>query len=149
MGIFDIFKRKLRFQDDLFGELRYTTFKDSSKNFYDGSALFQGQEIGISVDADENGPTNLQKDFFKNLDNNYEEIKNKIIIPFLRKELAENIENSGIDNFDKEFSFDGIHLGKFKDDKTEWSITYDSNPMSHYVSIDFEGMTPRYMAIDG
>lgn len=149
MGLFDIFKKKPKFQDDLFGELGYTTFKDSSKNFYEGSVIFQAQEIGICIDADENGPSNLQKDFFKRLDNEYDEIKNTIIIPFLRKELEEYIENSGIDNFVKEFSFDGIQLGVYSGDDTEWSITYDSNPLKHYVSIDFEGMTPKYMTIDG
>jgi len=33
MGVFDIFKKRSKFVDDLFGELRYTKFKDSS-NFF-------------------------------------------------------------------------------------------------------------------
>ena len=32
MGIFDIFKKKPKFIDDVFGELSYTTLKDSLKN---------------------------------------------------------------------------------------------------------------------
>ncbi|WP_338378813.1 hypothetical protein [uncultured Flavobacterium sp.] len=149
MGIFDIFKKKPKFVDDLFGELGYTTFKDSSKNFYDGEVKFQGKEIGINIDADENGPTIEQKEFFKKLDNEYSEIKENIILPFLRKELEDNIEDSGLENFDSEFDFDGISIGKIKNEKTEWSITYDSKPMRHYVSIDFIGMKPEHMTIDG
>ena len=149
MGIFDIFKKKPKFIDDLFGELGYTTFKDSSKNFYDGEVKFQGKEIGINLDADENGPTIEQKYFFKKLDNEYSEIKENIILPFLRKELEENVINSGIENFDVEFEFDGISIGEIKNGKTEWSIAYYSNPMRHSVSIDFIGMEPEYMTIDG
>ena len=149
MGIFDIFKKKPKFVDELFGELGYTTFKDSSKNFYDGEVKFQGKEIGINIDADENGPTIEQKDFFKKLDDEYSEIKEKIILPFLRNELEDNIEDSGLENFDSEFEFDGISIGKIKNEKTEWSITYDSKPMRHYVSIDFIGMEPEHMTIDG
>ena len=149
MGIFDIFKKKPKFIDDLFGELGYTTFKDSSKNFYDGQVKFQGKEIGINLDADENGPMIEQKEFFKKLDNEYSEIKENIILPFLRKELEENVINSGIENFHLEFEFDGISIGKIKNQKTEWSITYYSKPMRHSVSIDFIGMEPEYMTIDG
>jgi hypothetical protein len=149
MGIFDIFKKKPKFVDELFGELGYTKFKDSSKNFYDGEVKFQGILIGVNIDADENGPTNEQKDFFKNLNTEYNEIKENIILPFLRNELEDNIEDAGLNNFDNEFKFDGISIGRIKNIKTEWSITYDSKPMRHYVSIYFEGMKPKYITIDG
>ncbi len=149
MGIFDIFKKKPKFNDEVFGELGYTTFKDSSKNFYDGEVNFQGKLTGISLDADEKGPTSEQKEFFKKLDKEYYNIKENIILPFLKKELEDNIEDTGLNNFDNEFEFDGISIGRIKSGKTEWSITYDSKPMRHYVSIDFEEMKPKHMTIDG
>ncbi|MAC84257.1 MAG: hypothetical protein CL624_08990 [Arcobacter sp.] len=149
MGIFDIFKKKPKFVDDLFGEMGYTKLKDSSKNFYDGEVHFQGKLIAINLDADENGPTDEQKDFFRKLDKEYDKIKESIILPFLKKELEDNIEDAGLNDFDNEFDFDGISIGRIKNDKTEWSITYDSKPMRHNVSIDFEGMEPKYMTVDG
>lgn len=149
MGIFDLFKRKPKFNDAFFCDLGYTTFKDSSKNFYDGEVKFQDTEIGIIINADRYGPTLEQKEFFKKLDDNYLEIKEKIILPLLRKKLEHNIKDSGLENFDSEFNFDGILIGKINNGKTEWSITYDSKPMKHYVSIDFIGMHPEYMTIDG
>jgi hypothetical protein len=148
MGIFDFFKKKPKFVDELFGELGYTKFKDSSKNFYDGQVNFQGNFIGISIDADENGPTNEQKEFFKKLNTEYNKIKENIILPFLRNELEDNIEDLGLNNFDNKFEFDEISIGRIKNEKTEWSITYDSKPMRHFVSIDFMGMKPKYMTID-
>ena len=149
MGILDIFKKKVKFIDDVFGSLDYTTFKDSSKNFYSGMVQFQENLIGINLDADENGPTLAQKDFFLMLSANYNEIKENIILPFLKQELEDSIEKSGLNNFDNEFKFDGISIGCFKKSNSEWSITYDSKLMRHYVSIDFEGINPKYISIDG
>jgi hypothetical protein len=149
MGLFDIFKKKPKFTDDIFGELGYTTFKDSAKNFYDGEVRFQRKLIGIIIEADENGPTGKQKDFFEKIDKEYITIKDNIIIPFLKKELEDHIEEAGLNNFDSEFEFAAITIGQFKNESIEWSITYDSKPMRHYVSIDFIEMKPKYMNIDG
>lgn len=57
MGIFDIFKKKPKFVDSIFGELYYTKFSDITKNFYDGDVKFMSEKIGITIDADEDGPT--------------------------------------------------------------------------------------------
>jgi len=75
MGIFNIFKKKPKFVDELFGELAYTTFKDQSKNFYDGTITFDSQQCGINIDADKNGPTIEQRQFFRELCNKYPTLK--------------------------------------------------------------------------
>ena len=137
MGLFDIFKKKPKFEDDFFGQLGYTKFKNSTKNFFDGEIVFQGKLMGINIYADENGPTMDQREFFEKLNNRYSKIKVDIILPYLRKELEDWIEESVFKNFDAEFEFDGISIGRIKGDKTEWSLNYNSYPMKHWVSIDF------------
>lgn len=149
MRLFDFFKSKPKFIDDTFGELKYYTFKDSTKNYYEGMVMFQGCRIGIIIDANENGPTTKQKDFYKQLNSKYQDIKEFIILPFLKKELEDNIEKVNLDEFDKQFQFDGISIDKFEKEEVEWSITYNSLSMKHYVSIDFQDMEPLYMTIDG
>lgn len=149
MGLFDIFKKKPKFVDDLFGEMGYTKFKDSLNNFYDGQVNFNGKSIGIIITADENGPTNQQKSFFEKLEKEYEEIKVNVILPYLKKEMDDNIEETGLNDFDNSFEIDGFSIGKNQNNKTEWSITYDSKTMRHYVSIDFEGIEPKNITIDG
>lgn len=149
MGFFDIFKKKPKFNDDLFGELTYITFKDAALNYYEGNILFQGSSIGIGLDADENGPTKAQKEFFKKLNLNYNHIKETIIVPFLKKELEEAIKHTGLDDFDNQFEFDAISIKHIKDGVVQWTITYYSKPMRHYVTIDFEDMKPTLSGIDG
>ena len=57
MGLFKFFNKKPKFIDGTFGELGYTTFKDATKNFYDGEVVFQEQKIGVVIDSDEQDPT--------------------------------------------------------------------------------------------
>ncbi|MGH1385215.1 hypothetical protein [Kordia sp.] len=149
MGFFNLFKKKLKLTDDLFGELTYMTSKDASLNVYEGNVRFQGSYIGIGVDADENGPTKEQKEFFKKLDATYNHIKENIIIPFLKKELEDALEHTGLEDFDNQFEFDGISIERIKDENVKWSITYYSNPMRHYVTVDFVNMEPTLTGIDG
>ena len=149
MPFFKYFQKKLKFTDEVFGELSYTTFKDPSKNYYEGEVSFQGKQIGITIDADKNGPTAEQQAFFKRLNATYSQTKERVIVPFLKKELAHKVQNTGLDSFDENFVLDGISLGVFKEGETEWTITYDATIMKHYVSIACKGLKGMYITIDG
>lgn len=150
MGIFDIFKKKPKFVDSLFGELNYTKFRDATKNFYDGDVQFDSQKIGITIDADENGPTQSQKEFYTKLESNYASIKVDVIIPYLKKELEDwEVENQIID-FDKEFTIDGISLSNVTDNSFHWSLTLYSTKINHYVTIEFIDLEPQEgIIVDG
>jgi len=149
MNLFNIFKKKPKFQDDLFGELSYTTFKESSKNFYDGSVEFHGQMIGILVDADSQGPRQDQKELFLRIRNSYHSLKNDTIIPFLNKEIIDWMDGETIKDFDKEFSIDAISIPLEIKKPAEWSITFYCQTISHYVTIDFSDFLPLHTQIDG
>lgn len=149
MGLLDIFKRKRKIVDELFGELGYTKFSNSLKNFYDGEVTLDSQKVGLNLDADESGPTKEQKDFYIKLRDSYPTIKKDIIIPFLKKELEQWEENEIID-FDKEFSLDGISISRITDKPVEWSLTLYSLKIQHYVTIEFVDLNPQEgVAVDG
>jgi hypothetical protein len=149
MGLFDIFKKKPKFIDELFGELNYTKFGDSSKNFYDGSVTFDSQQAGVNIDADENGPTKNQKEFYIKLRDNYPTIKNEIIKPYLLGQLKDWLAENPILDFDKEFTIDGISLSRISDKPVEWSLTLYSIKIEHYVTIEFLDFDPQGVIVDG
>ncbi|CAH0336016.1 hypothetical protein FVB9288_01688 [Flavobacterium sp. CECT 9288] len=150
MGIFDIFKKKPKFVDGLFGELNYTKFSDTTKNFYDGDVKFDSQKVGINIDADENGPTESQKEFYTKLLSNYASIKVDVIIPYLKKELEDWEEENQIIDFDKEFTIDGISLSSITDNSVHWSLTLYSTKINHYVTIEFIDLEPQEgIIVDG
>jgi hypothetical protein len=150
MALFDIFKKNPKFIDEVFGALSYTTFRDKSKNFYEGTVSFDSQQCGIDLDADENGPTVEQKCFFKELADNYPQLKREVLTPFLNKELADWTGNEIINDFDKEFELDGISLPIIDGKPVHWSLTLYSNKIKHFVTIDFAEWEPKVgVAIDG
>ena len=150
MGIFDIFKKKPKFVDNLFGELNYTKFSDNTKNFYDGDIKFDSQKVGINIDAAENGPTKSQKEFYTKLHSKYASIKVDIIIPYLKKELEDWQEENQTIDFDKEFSIDGISLSRITDNSVNWSLTLYSNNINHYITIEFINLEPQEgIIVDG
>lgn len=150
MGIFDLFKKKPKFTDDLFGELRYTTFRDTSRNFYDGTVVFDQKEISVTIEADEKGPTKKQKDFYAHLRNHYPAMKADVIIPYLKKELDDWEDEHQIIDFDNEFTLDGISLPRITDQPVHWSLTLYSIAISHYVTIAFIDLDPQNgIIVDG
>ncbi len=150
MGLYDIFKKKPKFVDELFGELGYTTFSDKAKNFYDGTVTFDKQQVGINLDVDENGPTKAQKEFFTKLRDNYTVIKKDVIVPYLKKELEDWLAENPIVDFDKEFTIDGISLPIITDKPVEWSLTLYSVTINHYVTIEFIDLNPQEgVIVDG
>jgi hypothetical protein len=42
MGLFDLFKKPQTIQDDFFGTLTFMTFKDSTKNYFEGRGTGRG-----------------------------------------------------------------------------------------------------------
>lgn len=64
MGLFNLFKKPIIFQDDVFGELRYMGSKDG---FFEGEGFFSPTKIktGYTIDGDLSGPTYNQKQFYK------------------------------------------------------------------------------------
>lgn len=150
MGILDIFKRKPKFVDDLFGELNYTKFSDTTNNFYDGDVEFDWQKVGITIDADENGPTDSQKEIYIKLQSKYASIKVDVIIPYLKKELEDWEEENQIIDFHKEFTIDGISLSRISDNSFHWSLTLYSTTINHYVTVEFIDLEPQEeIIVDG
>ncbi|RYE39088.1 MAG: hypothetical protein EOP48_26215 [Sphingobacteriales bacterium] len=73
MGLFDLFKKPLIVNDDFFGALRFVDVKDPSKDYFEGNGHFTptGNETEYLIQADKNGPTDEQKQFYRDLQLNF------------------------------------------------------------------------------
>jgi hypothetical protein len=142
MGILDIFNRKRKIVDELFGVLTYKKLNNSLKNFYEGEVTFDYQKIGVKLEADINGPTKKQKDFYITLRDSYPTIKKDIIIPFLKRELEQWGKN-GIIDFDKEYCLDAISISRITDKPVEWTLTLYSFKIQNYLTLKFVGINPQ------
>lgn len=150
MGLLNLFKKKQKYKDDFFGELEYIAYKDKTKNFYSGRVDFYSDKIGVTIDADENGPSDVQRDFFIQFRDNYTLIWKNIIDPFLKKELEDWLSDNPIKNFEGEFLMDGISIPSITGDPIDWELTYYCKPIKHWVTIYFIDMVPQEgVAVDG
>ena len=148
MKLFNWFKKKPKLKDEFSEELEYIIYKDES-GYFSGSEQFQNRNIDVLITVNEDGPTEEQKEFLKMLDKTYESIKKDIILPYLKTELSEYVEEAGLNDFDNSFELESISIEAYNNDLTEWSISYYSNPMKHSVTVYFTGMKPHSMTMDG
>ena len=149
MGLIDIFKRKSKLIDEVFGELEYSKFSDKESNFYNGTITFDAQQVGINLNADNFGPTKEQKAFYQELCAKYPNLKRDVITPFLNKELEDWREEAIVD-FDNEFTIDGISLPIISGKHIDWSLTLYSSKIKHWVTIEFIDWQPQEgVIVDG
>jgi hypothetical protein len=150
MGLFNLFKKPSKIQDDTFGEMVFSGFKDASKNFFEGQGLFKPQQkmIGFTIDADASGPTREQKDFYHSIEEKYEQIK-AAIIPLLNSALIDWYEGNKIEDFDKEFELESIVIPRMDKAPVEWSMAYVAKKIKHWAIIEFIDLEPKHVHIDG
>jgi hypothetical protein len=150
MGLFNLFKKPPKIQDETFGEMVYCDFKDPSKNFFEGQGLFKPRQktIGFTIDADESGPTRDQKDFYHSVENKYGQIK-AAMIPLLNSELTDWYEGNKIEDFDSEFELESIVIPRMDKAPVQWSMVYVAKKIKHWATIEFVDFEPKHVLIDG
>jgi len=148
MGLFNLFKKPEKIQDEIFGEIRL--FKSKKNSGCEAESFFKpcNKVIGVIIDCDENPPTEKQKEFYISIQYNYEQIKNASI-PILNKELIDWYKGQTIQNFDEEFELESIQIPIINATPINWSITYVVKKINHWATIDFSDFKPVNVLIDG
>ncbi|HEY4108033.1 hypothetical protein [Puia sp.] len=150
MPLFNLFKKPFKLQDEVFGAMRFTRFKDASKNFFECEAFFQPlqREIGLTIDADETGATKAQKEWYALIQGKYDTIKTAIT-PLLYERLFDWYEGETIEDIDKEFDLESIGLTRIGGEPVRWSMIYVVKRIDHWATIEFVDLEPRSVLIDG
>ena len=82
MGVFSfLFGKTIKINDEFFGEMVFSEFKKNlEKNYFECKKQFNpiNDIIELSIDGKMSGPTQTQKDFFKKIESNYDEIISSI-----------------------------------------------------------------------
>jgi hypothetical protein len=151
MGLFSFFKKqRLRITDDVFGEMVFCKSRNPSDNFFEAQGFFPPLQtkIGLTIAADETGPTAGQKEFYHTIQSRYEEIKTAII-PLLNKELLDWYDGGQIVDFDAEFEMESIEIPRMDKKPIKWSLGYGVNRIDHWATIEFEDFEPTSVLVDG
>lgn len=149
MGLFNLFKKKPPLIDPFFGELRNLGSKQAS--VFDGKKWFApaGKEVSLLIDADEAGPAQAQYDFYTTIERDYPALVARVI-PVIEDEFRNWKDDFMIKDFATEFPLDHIHITKLNEEPLKWEMSFTSiHDLNHLFTIDFEGMEPMGVMIDG
>lgn len=137
-------ERKLKpIHDEFFGELLHS--RDST---YSTRRVFKpsDKEISMAIECGPTGPTQVQKDFYHYIENNYAAIVQSIV-PLMEQELSKGRGNFRIYDFQKEFRPLDIVLPDCTQMPVEWDIMFetDHNRDNDYIVImnNFEAQSVR------
>ncbi|MBL0135488.1 MAG: hypothetical protein IPP79_16715 [Chitinophagaceae bacterium] len=151
MGLFSLFKKPVIVQDDLFGRLQFIDSKDPSNNYFEGAGFFEPTQCDTEylIQADIEGPTDEQRQFYLDLQANFEQYVEKIT-PLIEGEFQNWREDFKITNFTEEFTLVCITIPRQDTYPLIWDMAFTTiHDLDHHVTIDFIGKEPNGVLIDG
>jgi len=151
MGLFNLFKKPTIIQDNFFGSLRFMDFKDPSKNYFEGKGYFTPtqSETEYLIQADIEGPTDEQQQFYRDLQDNFIHYIQKIK-PLIEEEFRNWKEDFEIKNFTNEFALVCLTIPRHGLRPLIWDMTFTTvHDLNHQVTIDFVDNEPNGILIDG
>ncbi|MEQ3662314.1 MAG: hypothetical protein ABNG98_07835 [Flavobacterium sp.] len=153
MGIFDlIFGKTIKIDDQFFGKMILSEFKKNpEKNYFECRRYFKPTDsiIEIGIEGNKTGPTELQKDFFKNIESEYEQIISSVK-PMIEREFQNWNKDFKIIDFSKEFKAVYLYLPRCENEHKAWEIAFESeHDLNHTFTITMSNLKPTEILIDG
>lgn len=153
MGFLDfLFGKTIRIEHNFFGTMTFRkNKKEPIRSLLSGSCPFSpsGKEIDFILDADETGPTQLQVDFFKSIENSFAAISESIV-PLIEDEFRNWKDDFAIEDFSKEFQPVFIQLPRCETLPVIWEIAFESeHDLNHQFTVTMKDLTAESILIDG
>lgn len=153
MGFWNFFSSKLpQTGDEFFGALLFREdVKDPAKNYFECQRIFapSGKMIEIALAGQLSGPTQPQKDFFRQLEIDY-----FLLIARLKEAIEQAfsawMKLPVIQNFEVEFRPTYLSIPTCEEQPVAWEITFDTvHDLNHIVTVEMLGYEPQYVRVDG
>lgn len=153
MGIFDfIFGKTQKIDDNFFGKMIFLDDKKNPlKSYFECSRHFKpiNKVIDIGIEGDIIGPTKLQKDFFREIEENYDKITSTIK-PIIEDEFRNWKEDFEIIDFKKEFKAVYLFLPRCEKEPKIWEIAFESShDLDHTFTVTMKDLKATEVLIDG
>ena len=139
--------------DPIFGKILF--IPDNEKPYWvTGEGFFSptNSQVTFLVNASKSGPTKKQKEFYQDIETNYQTYFETIWFPFLLSAIDttwfQEKENSKYE-WRNSFSVNSITIPRFTGKKYEWNVTFITTSDEHYFTIEMKGWIPDSLQIDG
>jgi hypothetical protein len=153
MGLLDfIFGKSIKIENDFFGQMLFSgDKKDPSKSYFECRRHFKPSDkvIEIGIDGAETGPTQIQIDFFKSVEDRYNEITSSIA-PMIEEEVGNWQEGFKIKDFNREFEPVYLRLPRCEGNVIIWEIAFESDhDRNHTFTVTMNDFVAKEILIDG
>ncbi len=150
MGFLDLFKKPATIQDPFFGTLRCLSFKDASKNYFEGNRMFEPihETVEFFIKGDVSGPNAAQREFYQHLETIYDELIEKVK-PLIEKEIRNDNEEFKIVNFKNEFKITLLTIPRLERTPFYWDGSFESiGDENYFFTIDFKDFEPIQIHVE-
>jgi hypothetical protein len=153
MGIFDfIFGKTIKINDEFFGKMIFSEFKKNpEKNYFECRRHFKPTDeiIEIGIEGNVTGQTELQKNFFRQIESEYEKIISSVK-PMIENEFQNWKEDFKIVDFHKEFKAVYLYFPRCEKVPKIWEIAFESEyDLSHTFTLTMNNLIATEILIDG
>ena len=148
MSFWEAIQRRLsplRISDPFFGDLRY----QRHACFWEGCKLFSpvNREVEFTLEADEQGPTEQQRQFFRDLESRYPELSHpveKLLLEERTMWTQEPLTGSVWD----EFVLEGFDIPKCDAPRLNWELGFQSSSSGYCYMVAMSGWEPQSVHVD-
>ena len=138
--------RPLVVEDPTFGKLVYRP----GTRAWEGAVepAFAEYEVGLLVEADESGPVERQRDFYRELTARYSELHNTIE-DILLEQLQNWDPSIGRDEIWARFTLESMSVPRLSGDDRKWELCYTLSEDPHYFCVMFDDWNVEGVRVDG
>ncbi|QXP60856.1 hypothetical protein [Olleya sp. HaHaR_3_96] len=153
MGIIEfIFGKTIKIDNAFFGKMIFIENKKKPlKSYFECRKHFKPTDdiIEIGIEGNETGPTELQKDFFRKIESDYDKIISSVK-PLIEKEFQNWKEDFKITDFRKEFNAVYLFLSRCENDPKSWEIAFETeHDLNHTITMTMSDLKATEILIDG
>jgi hypothetical protein len=142
----------MRIDDAFFGKMLLVgSVKNPADNYFECQRYFRPSRdlVELSVTGSLSGPTQQQKDFFRQIENDYQLLVAKFI-PLIEEKFGAWMALPIIKDFEKEFKPTYLSIPACDQQSVVWEITFDTvHDLNHLVTVGMVGYEPQYVRVDG
>jgi hypothetical protein len=153
MGFWNrLFGRTAKTGDAFFGEMTYMEVSnDPAQSYFECARYFKpiDRVVELGVTGQMSGPTQRQKAFFTQLENDYPLIA-AAVVPIIENEFRNWKPEFKIGNFGQEFKLTWLAIPICDQQPVEWELAFETvHDLNHTLFITMQDYKPIHILIDG
>jgi hypothetical protein len=150
-----LFGKPVKINDSFFGELLFMEVKANPANsYFEGWRHFEptDEQIEVGVSGSLQSPTQVQKDFFRQVEANYALVTQRII-PLIEHTFHEWQADFKINNFAKAFKPVYLFIPSCVQNPIKWEIAFESEPglvnynYPYILTVEMTAYEPQHISV--